>query len=432
MKPQKIILIYLCFFIFQIPFVEIACSDQSAFSDQSNVKQQYGSLEKQLTKAMNNGSIEQVESITNQMKVLLGENAGIPQKPDNVRYFKQTRTSSNYTKNEVKGLLSSLLKKIDFSAIEYLSKGEKTPGAPPSVLLRRSANLITIALMACQYDILPEITDSCAQYARTGLENLMALQLPDGSFPSPDLRNSSDKLAKNIERQLENGMIRVENGWCVEDLGFGGFQMDAGIIGHTMLRAYRYFNTSEYLDSAIKAAEWSKDFKPVPNWNYNAFSMNLLASLYRETWQPEYLDASIKKMQLGVLPGQSRTGRWIDSHNALFQYHIIIINALLKVYPALETSDKKHRNQAVRAIQQGLLPIIKDNVSGIITNPPDMLVILLNATNNLGPNNKANQAINANLNAIMESQNKSTSNKHPNLNVVRALITYLYQDYKTH
>ena len=64
------------------------------------------------------------------------------------------------------------------------------------------------------------------------------------------------------------------------------------------------------------------------NFNYNAFSVSLLANAYRVTGEKAFLDAAWQKFRVGIAPGQAPNGRWMDAHNARTVYHIIILRAL--------------------------------------------------------------------------------------------------------
>lgn len=68
--------------------------------------------------------------------------------------------------------------------------------------------------------------------------------------------------------------------------------------------------------------------KCCPNFNYNAFSVSLLAEAYRRHHDERFLKAALHKFHIGVAPGQAPNGRWMDAHNARTVYHIIILRAL--------------------------------------------------------------------------------------------------------
>ena len=76
-----------------------------------------------------------------------------------------------------------------------------------------------------------------------------------------------------------------------------------------------------YLAAGRRAAGWAAKEKCCSNFNYNAFSVSLLARAGMK-------EAALEKFRVGVAPGQAKNGRWVDPHNARTVYHIIILRAL--------------------------------------------------------------------------------------------------------
>ncbi|NBV53549.1 MAG: hypothetical protein EBR83_08555, partial [Verrucomicrobia bacterium] len=81
----------------------------------------------------------------------------------------------------------------------------------------------------------------------------------------------------------------------------------------------------------------------VPNWNYNSFSLQLLAQAYEATRDERYLVAARRKFLMGVQPGQlvdgPRAGRWADAHNARPAYHYIMVRALASLVVVMPKDD---------------------------------------------------------------------------------------------
>lgn len=99
----------------------------------------------------------------------------------------------------------------------------------------------------------------------------------------------------------------------------------------------------KYKKAAIRAAEWAITRPVVTNWNYNSFSVFLLAEVYRITGDEKYLESAKKKTRLGLLPGQltegSRKGRWADAHNARPAYHYIMVRGLAALAAVMPEDD---------------------------------------------------------------------------------------------
>lgn len=150
---------------------------------------------------------------------------------------------------------------------------------------------------------------------------LVRLQQPAGYFPFPDLRGKNIRFGEMIERQVQNGVAKVQDGWVTTPDADGGSQFDAGVCGVALLKAGRLLNDETFLAAGQRAADWAASQKCCANFNYNAFSVSLLAQSGRR-------DAALEKFRLGVAPGQAANGRWLDPHNARTVYHVIILRAL--------------------------------------------------------------------------------------------------------
>lgn len=160
-----------------------------------------------------------------------------------------------------------------------------------------------------------------------------------GCYPFPAAKNTSQDRAMQVatrflERAEALGKLSetVHNGWAYEDHGDGGMQFDNGECGVAMLELYEITREPRYLNSALQAADWAITRPLCTNWNYNSFSVHLLAKAHQVTKQPKYLTAALQKARLGVIPGQLTdgplAGRWMDPHNARPAYHYIMMTSL--------------------------------------------------------------------------------------------------------
>ncbi len=125
--------------------------------------------------------------------------------------------------------------------------------------------------------------------ARKGAEYLLRLQREDGLFPFPDLRGRHRKFGPMIQRMLRRHPTALQAGWIIDDEGDGGLQYDQGICGVAMIEMYEHGKEEKYLESARRAADWAAGRPAVTNWNYNAFSLWLLARFARATGEAKYL-----------------------------------------------------------------------------------------------------------------------------------------------
>jgi hypothetical protein len=178
----------------------------------------------------------------------------------------------------------------------------------------------------------PEAGTPFRERALAGARFIRTCQTTLGVFGYPYDPARTDRLGqqarKIVERGQQQGRTMVEGVWIIDDLDGGDLQFDNGVCGLLMFEAHALTGDVAFLASAVRAVEWALTRPLVPNWNYNAFSARLLARAHLATKEPRFLDAARRKFELGVLPGQTETGRWFDPHNARTQYHAILCTAL--------------------------------------------------------------------------------------------------------
>ena len=166
----------------------------------------------------------------------------------------------------------------------------------------------------------------------------------------------ADFLAR-AERAGQLGRV-VKNDWAIDDLGDGGLQFDNAECGVAMFEYHELTKDPTALTSARRAADWAARQPLATNWNYNSFSVWLLAKAHAVTGDAAYLAAAKKKALLGVVPGQlttgPRSGRWVDPHNARPAYHYIMLRALAQLVAVLPPADPD-RPALLRSLQLGLV-----------------------------------------------------------------------------
>lgn len=225
-------------------------------------------------------------------------------------------------------------------------------GCDPAKLtapLRAPASVIAcmVAIHATGLDA----EDKALNAARDAADFLMWAQAQAGAgcYPFPAARGTSKAKAMQVATRFldqaeRSGRLHevVRNGWAFDDADDGGLQFDNAECGVAMLELYEHTHDQRYLESALKAADWALARTLVPNWNYNSFSVHLLAKAYSVTRQDRYLQGALKKALLGVMPGQLvdgvNAGRWIDPHNACPPYHYIMLAALAQLAAELPPS----------------------------------------------------------------------------------------------
>jgi hypothetical protein len=215
--------------------------------------------------------------------------------------------------------------------------------------------------------LFPELKPTIRPWVQQGLQWLLAVQRPDGLFPFPDLEDEfaakqaecSQKAGADLEQfqrelkadparlvgrakaDLRERGERVEDyfvdGWLVRDVGAlgnnGGLQYDNGVCGEAALIAGLALDDASVVGAARKAANWAERQPLATNWNYNAFSVRLMALMALVDNDTRLGSAAVDRAWWGVLPGQLANGRWSDGHNARVVYHVILLNALGPLLP---------------------------------------------------------------------------------------------------
>jgi len=210
-------------------------------------------------------------------------------------------------------------------------------------------------------------------------------QAGTGVVPFPAARGGTSPAFAASERVLKRAAQEgrldpmVRSGWLIDDASTGGLQFDNGLAGVALIHLHEATGDAVYRQAALAAADWAATRPLVSNWNYNSFSVHLLAEAHRLTGDPKYLALSITKARLGVLPGQltsgPRAGRWADPHNARPAYHSIMVRALAALAAVMPAEDPE-LPAIVAAIRLALLARNPDFQQGV-SNADSTLEALL-------------------------------------------------------
>jgi len=288
----------------------------------------------------------------------LGDRAGVPEEPD--RYVAIPKEGRWLTPAEARGGFAQALPKLE--KIRWWKVGlDPTKLTHP---LREPASVVSGAVAA--YRARLDGADRALRMAREAAEFLQWAQAEAGAgvFPFPSTRGvKGDRAfaaAEGFLSKMEQaGRLAdvVRKGWVFEDRGEGGLQFDNAEAGMALFELYEVTRDKAHLESALKAADWAVTRPLSRNWNYNSFSVTLLAKAFAVTGGQRYLDAAKHKAIVGVMPGQlpdgPRAGRWVDPHNAKPAYHYIMMQALAQLAAVLPAGDPG-RAEVVAALRLGL------------------------------------------------------------------------------
>ncbi len=298
-------------------------------------------LNRKLAEALTQ-DVAAVQAICAELRETLGDQAGLP----DTRRQGERAAWPPITQGDAVDLF--------LGALESESKGLRTISAGKPIgnnMLRFYGDIIQgccearPAVRKYRPEKLPEldrlITGAC------GL--LMNLQQPDGLFPFPDLRGKNIRFGAMIEQQIAGHPEAVKDGWVVSADSDGGSQFDTGVCGVALLTAGKTYQRPDWTQAGRRAADWALAQGCVMNFNYNAFSVGLLAQAFQATGDARYLEGASHKAELGVLPGQAPNGRWLDPHNARTVYHLIILRALHDLWAALPAERQRERTAVAQA-----------------------------------------------------------------------------------
>lgn len=298
----------------------------------------------QLDAAMRTGEPAQVSQVTAAMLQLLGDQAGVP---DARRPGRKLTRPQHLDEAQATGLFLAAL------------DGEQRRLAPlregrpiPDQMLRFYGYLLD-ALTAIrpfaakhQPDRIPGLDALSTSLA--GI--LIGLQQPSGLFPFPDLRGRNIRFGDMAERQIREGKAEVRDGWIISADPAGGSQFDTGICGSALLRAGQLHRNDAWRQAGLRAADWALAQPCCANFNYNAFSVSLLAYAFQVTGESKYLEGALRKFRVGVAPGQAPNGRWLDAHNARTVYHHILLRGIGDLAAVLPVDRQRERAEVNRVL----------------------------------------------------------------------------------
>jgi hypothetical protein len=334
-----------------------------------------------LTKAMAANDLDAIRAATAEMRARLGDKAGYPEVADEFRAV--PADAKMLTRDEAQCGLTP-----HFAELEKMRWW--IVGADPTKLstpLRGVGSVIAGNVAAARAKL--DGAERSRANAKKAADFLIWAQEQAGTgcYPFPAARGTSSARAmavatRFLEKAEKSGKLGeiVRNGWVFDDLGDGGLQFDNGECGVAMFDLHELTKDGRHLDSARKAADWALARPLCANWNYNSFSVRLLARAFATTGDAKYLDAAVRKARLGVIPGQladcPRAGRWIDPHNARPTYHYIMMCALAQLAAVMPPSHE-HRTEIIRSLALGLAARNTEMVSRGVMNKDHAMETLL-------------------------------------------------------
>lgn len=367
----------------------------------------------------------QIYAAARKYQEALGDYAGVPE--DREQFVLPIVTTRPAT---VRGEFAAAFKS------EARTRGSLSQAAQKNQMELREAGYLALGCLRAALAVGTGSPEGKAylQRAAAELDYLISRQQPEGFFayPAQPGESAPPNLRAMVERYAKEFPHAVRDGFIILPPPDGGFQFDNGVCGVALVEGYEILRETRYLKAAKGAADWAMAQAIVPNWNYNSFSVWLLASVFTATGERKYLDSALQKARLGVLPGQmtdgSRSGRWpgrwIDQHNAKRSYHWIMVralNALLKALPKGSRDYELIRQRAFLAADCRANDALRDGA----TASESAAVALSELLEQFGTpllNENWERALNAEINALRQTKNKN----------LYALGAYLHYAEKKH
>ena len=323
-----------------------------------------------LAAAMKTDDPAQVRRVTAEMRAVLGPQAGVP---DGRRPGRKVPPNPLAEAPATQLFLHAL--NSESSRVRSLAAGKPLPDQMLRVYaaLLDAATTIHPAAARHQPDALRDLEELSQGLAAI----LIRLQQPAGHFPFPDLRGKNIRFGDLTEKQLRAGTVEVRDGWLVSPDPDGGSQFDTGVAGTALLAAGQRYQNAAWQQAGLSAADWALGQPCCANFNYNAFSVSLLARAYRVTGDAKYLAGALGKFRVGVAPGQAPNGRWLDAHNARTVYHVIILRALGDLAAALPPGPGTERSEVELVTRPALTALLDEfDAMGITVEAlPELLTL---------------------------------------------------------
>ena len=333
-----------------------------------------------LAVALREADEEAIRQAVAKLGELLGDQAGVPEVPD----------THEPVPAAVFPLQPEELARAYDASIRLIERRKWwSIGLDPTAIkrpLREPAGVIEGCLAARKG--IPDRADQLLAMARDAGDFLIWAQNQAGTgvVPFPAVRGgtspafaASEQVLKRAEKDGRLAPM-MRSGWLIDDALDGGLQFDNGLGGVALIHLHEATGDNSYRQAAIAAADWAATRPLVPNWNYNSFSVYLLAEVHRLTGNQKYLALAVTKARLGVLPGQltsgPRAGRWADPHNARPAYHYIMVRALAAL-AAVMPADAPELPAIVAAIRLALLARNPDFQQGASNAESAMEALLL-------------------------------------------------------
>jgi hypothetical protein len=305
-------------------------------------------------RVMRQGDLATIQSTLEEMRTILGDQAGLPE----IRRVGRTPAIK-------RPIAPSDALRLFIGALEaenWLMRPIAAKKPLPDTSLTTYACLIEAcsASRKAAEEYAPDRVALLDAVIQASCLMLLRRQQADGHFSFLDPRGRASKLASVVEVMVAERPDSVKDGWVVFVDPLGMAQAETGACAVALSTAGKALGRPQWSQAALKAAEWAMGQPCLPNFVANAASAGLLARAYLDSGLEGYLAGLARKLNCGLLPGQVDNGRWIDASSSITPNHLIILRALHDAWEAIPTGREDLRRVLKPAIDRAMSSLLAE------------------------------------------------------------------------
>ena len=277
---------------------------------------------------MRQGDLAMIRSTLEEMRTILGDQAGLPE----IRRLGRTPAVK-------RPILEADALRLFLGALEgenWLIRPIATKKPLPDTSLTTYACLVEAcgAARASAEEHAPDRVAFLDGVIQAACAMLVRRQQADGHFAFLDPRGKASPTATLVDKMVAQHPEAVKDGWVIHVDPIGTAQIETAACALALTAAGKATGRTDWAKATQRAADWAAGQPCLPNFVANAASIGLLAHAYLDARQDRHLVGFTRKLTLGLLPGQVENGRWIDPISATTPNHLAIIRALQDAWEA--------------------------------------------------------------------------------------------------
>jgi hypothetical protein len=305
-------------------------------------------------RAIRQGDPSTIRSTIDEMRTILGDQAGLPEIR---RVGRKPATKRPIVPSDALRLFVAAIE-----AENWLIRPIAARKPPPDTSLTTYAGLVEACVRAREaaQEHAPDRLGLLDSVIQASALMLARRQQPDGHFSFLDPRGKASKSASVVEAMAAQRPDSIKDGWVVLVDPIGLAQAETGACGLALATAGKALERPDWTLAARKAADWAMGQPCLPNFVANAASASLLARAYRDAGKETDLAGLATKLTLGLLPGQVENGRWIDASSAATPNHILILRALHDAWEVIPPGREDIRRALKPAIDRAMSSLLDE------------------------------------------------------------------------